>query len=98
MAENTAQPAQPSIIDRIGGFLGSVGKIFDNGVQVYASAKSRLNALEQIDNETVKEQTTAVKVPSADQQLPVLNKNNLFLIGGAIALLVLGVIIARKAR
>ncbi len=53
----TAQPS--SWLDTLGGWVTSAGKIFNAGSEVYVAAQQRLNAIESVNEDTVKASTPA---------------------------------------
>lgn len=95
MANDTTTTATPSIWDNLAGFVTSAGKIFNAGSEVYVAAQQRLNAIESINEDTVKPKTAAAPqvVSGAPSSLPS------WVIPSAIAAgVVVLIIIVRKLR
>jgi len=95
MANETAT-AQPSWLDTLGGWVSSAGKLFNAGTEVYVAANQRLNAIESINEDTVKPAAPAAPQVVAGG-LPANWPSWVMPVAIAVAVLVL-VIVVRKMR
>lgn len=84
---------QPSIFDKVGGWMTDIAKIVTGGAQIYATTKGQIQAIEDIDKETVKTTTTAAPAASGPVKLPS------WVMPVAVAIVVLlAIVIVRKMR
>ena len=67
MAADTTTSQGSGVLDTISGWMNQLGGIVTAGTTVYAAAQQRLDALNQVNADTVKQTTTAVNpaLPSA---------------------------------
>ena len=92
------------LLSGIGDLTGNLVKIFDNGLEIYAGVKERINALELINNDISEQGNTAVVAPASTQETSTqaktaqLNSTISFLLiaAGAIGAILLVIALRRK--
>ena len=79
----------------LGALSGVMASIFDGGVDLYTGWKDRIDAVKNIDDETVKDAPPTVVV---SDEKSILSGNAKTIIFGSLALIVAGVVIANLSR
>lgn len=104
MAESSQKSFFQALADNVGTLAGSVSTIFDSGVGAVESIKNRIKALKVIDQETVSPvpavQDTRVdpQVEANAQRATISIDNPQTVIVGTLALVVVGIIIAKALK
>lgn len=91
---DTTTTTQPSVLDKVGGWVTSLGNIFAAGTDLYVGAQQRIKALESIDEDSNGQKTTAApQIVNGAQTLP-----SWVMPAVAVALVLVGIFVARKMR
>jgi hypothetical protein len=91
MAEIIISPLNPVSDGNSGGFFGSLLNTIDNGFNIYANAQERINALKQINSETVNSAGPVSIAPTVDEQ-GLLSSAKKSLQNGSMALILAGIL------
>ena len=91
------QTSQPSVLDTVGGWVNSLGNIFTAGTNAYVAAQQRLDALKSIEEDAG---TSTPTTPAAPQVVAgaAPSLTGWVMPAVAVALVLVGIFVARKMR